>query len=41
MLETTIDRTEFGLNVNALLPNVRFVIANDVKLSIELQLVQR
>jgi polyisoprenoid-binding protein YceI len=40
-LETIIDRTEFGLDFNAPLPNGGVAIANDVKLTIELELVQR
>ena len=39
-LETVIDRTEFGLNWNAPLPKGGFALANDVKLTIELELVQ-
>ena len=40
-LETTIDRTEFGLDWNAELPSGGQVLANDVKLTAELELVQR
>lgn len=40
-LETIIDRTEFGLTFNMPLPNGGVAIANDVKLTIELELVQR
>ena len=40
-LETIIDRTEFGLSFNAPLPTGGVAIANDVKLTIELELVQR
>jgi len=39
-LETVVDRTEFGLNWNAPLPKGGFALANDVKLTIELELVQ-
>jgi polyisoprenoid-binding protein YceI len=39
-LETVVDRTEFGLNWNAPLPKGGFALANDVKLIIELELVQ-
>ncbi len=39
-LETVIDRTEFGLNWNAPLPKGGFAVANDVKLTVELELVQ-
>jgi len=38
-LETTIDRTKFGLNWNAPLPKGGFALANDVALTIELELV--
>jgi polyisoprenoid-binding protein YceI len=40
-LETIVDRTEFGLNWNAPLPKGGFAVANDVKLTVELELVQR
>jgi polyisoprenoid-binding protein YceI len=40
VLETVVDRTEFGLNWNAPLPKGGFALANDVKLTIELELVQ-
>jgi len=40
-LETIIDRTEFGLNWNAPLPKGGVALANDVKLSVELELVQK
>jgi polyisoprenoid-binding protein YceI len=40
-LETIIDRTEFGLNFNMPLPNGGVAVANDVKLTIELELVQQ
>ncbi len=39
-LETVIDRTTFGLNWNAPLPKGGFALANDVKLTVELELVQ-
>ncbi len=39
-LETMVDRTEFGLNWNAPLPKGGFAVANDVKLTVELELVQ-
>jgi polyisoprenoid-binding protein YceI len=39
-LETVIDRTEFGLSWNAPLPRGGFAVADDVKLTIELELVQ-
>ena len=37
-LETTVDRTAFGLNWNAPLPKGGFALANDVKLIVELEL---
>lgn len=40
VLETVIDRTEYGLNWNAPLPKGGFAVANDVKLTIELELVK-
>jgi polyisoprenoid-binding protein YceI len=40
-LETIIDRTAFGLNWNAPLPKGGFALANDVKLTVELELVQQ
>lgn len=40
VLETVIDRTEFGLNWNAPLPKGGIAVANDVKLTIELELVK-
>jgi polyisoprenoid-binding protein YceI len=40
-LETTIDRTEFGIDWNAELPSGGQVLANDVKLSAQLELVQQ
>ena len=39
-LETIVDRTEFGLNWNAPLPKGGFAVANDVKLTVELELIQ-
>ena len=39
-LETTIDRTRFGLEWNAPLPKGGFALANDVKLTIELELAR-
>jgi len=39
-LETIVDRTEFGLNWNAPLPKGGFAVANDVKLTVELELFQ-
>jgi polyisoprenoid-binding protein YceI len=39
-LETSIDRTEFGLDFNAPLPGGGVAIAKEVKLTIELELVQ-
>ena len=38
--ETVVDRTKFGLNWNAPLPKVGFMLANDVTLSVDLELVQ-
>jgi polyisoprenoid-binding protein YceI len=40
-LETTIDRTEFGITWNAELPSGGQVLADDVKLSAQLELVQQ
>jgi polyisoprenoid-binding protein YceI len=40
-LETIIDRREYGLTFNAPLPSGGVAVANDVKLTIELELVQR
>jgi polyisoprenoid-binding protein YceI len=40
-LETTIDRTEFGIDWNAELPSGGQVLANDVKLTAQLELVQQ
>lgn len=39
-LETIVDRTEFDLKWNAPLPKGGFAVANDVKLTVELELVQ-
>jgi polyisoprenoid-binding protein YceI len=39
-LETVIDRTKFGLNWNAPLPKGGFALADDVKLSVELELAK-
>jgi polyisoprenoid-binding protein YceI len=39
-LETIVDRTEFGLNFNAPLPSGGVAVANDVKLTIELELIR-
>jgi polyisoprenoid-binding protein YceI len=39
-LETAVDRTKFGLNWNAPLPKGGFMLANDVTLSVDLELVQ-
>jgi polyisoprenoid-binding protein YceI len=39
-LETSIDRTQFGLNWNAPLPKGGFALAEDVKLTVELELNQ-
>jgi polyisoprenoid-binding protein YceI len=39
-LETVIDRTAFGLDWNAPLPNGGFALGNDVKLRAELELVE-
>jgi polyisoprenoid-binding protein YceI len=39
-LETTIDRTTFGLNWNAPLPKGGFAVADDVKLTVELELAK-
>ena len=39
-LETTIDRTKFGLNWNLPLPNGKPALANDVKLTADLYLVK-
>src|SRR5690349_4070307 len=37
-LETVIDRTQYGLNWNAPLPKGGFALADDVKLTVELEL---
>jgi polyisoprenoid-binding protein YceI len=39
-LETVVDRTKFGLNWNAPLPKGGFMLANDVTLSVDLELIQ-
>ena len=39
-LEMVVDRTKFGLNWNAPLPKGGFMLANDVTLSVDLELVQ-
>ncbi len=39
-LEAIIDRTQYGLNWNAPLPKGGFALADDVKLIVELELVQ-
>jgi len=39
-LETVIDRTKFGLNWNAPLPKGGVALADDVKLTVELELAQ-
>ena len=39
-LETTIDRTQYGLNWNAPLPKGGFALSNDVKLTVELELAK-
>ena len=39
-LEATIDRTKFGLNWNAPLPKGGFALADDVKLTVELELAK-
>jgi len=39
-LEATVDRREFGLNWNAPLPKGGFVLGNDVKLVVALELVK-
>ena len=39
-IETTIDRTQFGLNWNAPLPKGGFALADDVKIQVELELVK-
>jgi polyisoprenoid-binding protein YceI len=38
--ETIVDRTKFGLNWNAPLPKGGFMLANDVTLSVDLELAQ-
>jgi polyisoprenoid-binding protein YceI len=39
-LETTVDRTQFGLDWNADLPKGGKALSNDVKVTVELELVQ-
>jgi polyisoprenoid-binding protein YceI len=39
-LETVVDRTKFGLNWNAPLPKGGFVLANDVTLTVDLELTR-
>jgi polyisoprenoid-binding protein YceI len=39
-LETTIDRTQFGLNWNAPLPKGGFALSDDVTLTVELELAK-
>jgi polyisoprenoid-binding protein YceI len=39
-LETTVDRTEFGLNWNAPLPRGGFAVENDVTLTVHLELAK-
>jgi polyisoprenoid-binding protein YceI len=39
-LETVIDRTKFGLDWNAPLPQGGFAVENEVKLTVELELLQ-
>jgi polyisoprenoid-binding protein YceI len=39
-LETIIDRSQFGLSWNAPLPKGGFAVANEVKLTVELELAQ-
>jgi polyisoprenoid-binding protein YceI len=38
--ETVVDRTKFGLNWNAPLPKGGFMLANDVTISVDLELLQ-
>ncbi|HWM10686.1 MAG TPA: YceI family protein [Solirubrobacteraceae bacterium] len=38
--ETVVDRTKFGLNWNAPLPKGGFMLANDVTLAVDLELLQ-
>ena len=38
--ETVVNRTKFGLNWNAPLPKGGFMLANDVTLSVDLELLQ-
>ena len=39
-LETVVDRTKFGLNWNAPLPKGGFMLADDVKLTVDLELAK-
>jgi polyisoprenoid-binding protein YceI len=39
-LDTAVDRTAFGLNWNAQLPKGGLALSNDVKLSVELELIK-
>jgi len=39
-LETVVDRTQYGLNWNAPLPKGGFALADDVKLTVELELAR-
>ena len=40
-LETTVDRTEFGIDWNAELPNGQPLLANEVKLTANVQFIQQ
>jgi len=40
-LETTVDRTEFGLNWNAPMPRGGFAVENEVTLTVHLELAQQ
>ena len=39
-LETVVDRTQFGLNWNAPLPKGGFAVANEVTITVELELIE-
>ena len=39
-LETTVDRTQYGLEWNAPLPSGGFALANEVQLTVELELIE-
>jgi polyisoprenoid-binding protein YceI len=39
-LSTTFDRTKFGLNFNAPMPNGGFILSNDVKVTAQLELAR-